>query len=110
MSEVLFDGDADDAFFIELAIDLGIVDDFAKQEDAIVGEDAAGGVGEVDGAFDAIAEAEVAGEANDGLADLDDAAFSAYGVDERAAVVGIDLGLDAFHHLRGADIDAAFDG
>ena len=110
LGEVLFDGNADDAFFIELAIDLGVVDNFAEQEDAIVGEDAAGGVGEVDGAFDAVAEAEVTGEANDGLADLDDAAFGANGVDERAAVVGVDLGLDAFHHLRGADIDAAFDG
>jgi hypothetical protein len=43
---------------VELAVHLGIVDDFAEQKDFVVGEDAARGVGEVDGALDAVAEAE----------------------------------------------------
>lgn len=108
LSEVLFDRDADDAFFIELAIDLGVVDDFPEQEDAVFSKDAAGGVGEVDGTLDAVAESEIAGETDNGLPDLDHTAFGANGFDQRAAVVGIDLGLNAFHHLRGADINAAF--
>jgi hypothetical protein len=93
-----------------LAVDLGVMNDFAKKENAIVREDAACGVGEVDSAFDAIAEAEITGESYHGLADLYDATACTDGINERAAIMLFDLSLHAFHHLRSADVDAAFDG
>lgn len=81
LAEVL-PGEGDDAHFDELAIDFGVVDDFADEEDALIGEDAAGGVGEVDGAFDSIAEAELLGEADGGGAEGEFAAFFADAFDE----------------------------
>ncbi len=54
-------GEEADVHFAELAIDLRVVDDFAEEEEIAAGEDLACGVGEVDGAFDAVAEAELFG-------------------------------------------------
>jgi hypothetical protein len=45
------------------------VDDLADEEDAVVGEDSARGVGEVDGALDPVAKAELLREADRRVAD-----------------------------------------
>ena len=47
-----------DAHVAELVVDLGVVDDFAEEIDVVAGEDLGGGVGEVDGALDAVTKAE----------------------------------------------------
>ena len=46
----------------EVGVDLGVVDHFAEQEDAFAGVFVDGAEGDLDGVFDAVAEAEVAGE------------------------------------------------
>ena len=97
-------GDADHAHFGELAVDLLIVDDLPEEKDAAVSEDFASGVGEVDGALDAVAEAKIAREAHGGGTDLDHAAFGTNLLNDEAAVVGFHLSLHTLHHLRGANI------
>ncbi len=47
-----------DAHVAELVVDLGVVDDFAEQVDIVALEILRGGIGEIDGALDAVAEAE----------------------------------------------------
>ena len=46
----------------QLLVDVRVVDDFAGQEDASIGKALARLVGVVDGAIDAVAEAELAGQ------------------------------------------------
>ena len=91
----------------ELRIDIGVVDDLAEKENAAVRKDLVCRVGEVDGALDAVAKAEFLGEANDGAALLDHATVAAGKLDEFAAVMALNLRLDASHHVRCAEIDAA---
>ena len=74
--------EGDDVHFPEVLVDFRVVDDFADEEDAFVGEDAAGGVGEVDGTFDAVAEAELFGEEDGGVADGEASALAAEFFDE----------------------------
>lgn len=97
-------GHGDDAHFFELTIDLWVVDDFAEEVERFVIEDFARGVGEVDGAFDAVAETELACEADGGVADGEDATVFAEFFDERAAVVFLDDSLDFFHDVWTPDI------
>ena len=47
---------------LEAAVDVGVVDDLARQEHAAIGKLAARLVGVVDGAIDAVAKAEFPGE------------------------------------------------
>ncbi len=94
-----------DAHDLELVVDLGVVDDFAEKIDVVPGENLGGGVGHVDGALDAVAEAEGLGEL-DGEAVGREVRFGvAKIVHHRAAVVAFHLGLDEFHDLRGAEVD-----
>ena len=93
---------------LELVVDLGVVDDFAEEIDVVALEDLGGGVGEVDGALDAVTKAE-------GLGQLDGEAVGgevrlgvAQVFDDRAAVVAFDLFLHELHDLRGAEIHALF--
>ena len=51
-----------DAHVLDAAVDVGVVDDFAGQEDAAIGKLPPGLVGVVDGAIDAVTKAEFLGE------------------------------------------------
>ena len=55
-------GQEADALRAQLIVDVRVVDDFAGQEDVPLGKPPARLVGVVDGAVDAVAEAELAGE------------------------------------------------
>ncbi len=58
----------DDAHLAQVSIDVGVVDDFTDEENAVVRENPARGVGEVDGAFHAVAKPELFGEQQRGVA------------------------------------------
>src|SRR5690606_12826688 len=77
-----------------------VVDDLADQEDPLVRELVCGLVGVVDGAIDAVAEAELLGEADGDVAELRGVAACAQLVDDRAVVFGRDDRLD---HLLQAE-------
>ena len=96
-----------DLHLLELTVHLRIVDDLADEEDAVVGEDPARGVGEVDGALDAVAKAELLREADRRVADGENPSPGADLLDDRTLVVVRYLSLNALHHLGGADIDAS---
>ncbi len=97
-------GNAHHSHFGELAVHFLIVDDLTQQENAAVSKDFAGGVGKIDGAFHAVAEAKVPGQTHRGGSNLNHAAFGADLFNNAAAVMRLHLGLHALHHLRGANI------
>ena len=97
-----------DAQRLDLGVHIGVVDDFAEEKNPAVLENFARRVGEVDGAFDAVAKAKFFREADGRIARLEDTALCAEFFDEFAAVVGFHLGLDLGHDLRRADVDAGW--
>ena len=82
------------------------MDDFADEKEIAVGENFPCGVGEIDGAFDAVAKSELLGQADGDIAELGRAAGGAQLVDHRAVVMLLDGGLHGFHDLRGSEVDA----
>src|SRR5690606_16432187 len=58
----------------QLAVYLGVVDDLADQENPVVRKHAARGVSQINRPFDAVAEAELLGEQDGGVADAELAA------------------------------------
>ena len=97
-----------DAQRLDLGVHIGVVDDFAEEKNPAVFENFARRVGEVDGAFDAVAKAKFLCEADGCISRLEDTALCAEFFDEFAAVVGFHLGLDLGHDLRRADVDAGW--
>ena len=78
-----------DAEGANLLIDLGVVNDLAEDEEAAVREDLGRGVGEVDGALDAVAKAELLREFHRDVPRRERAAFRAQLFHHLAAVVGL---------------------
>src|SRR5215203_2580492 len=77
-----------------------IVDDLAGQEDVAAGEPAPRLVGIVDRAVDAVAEPELACEADAQTARLVAIAVGAYAIDDRAVVGGGQLAGDRLFHVE----------
>src|SRR3954468_792207 len=78
---------------------------FSNDEEATILEDFARSIGQVDGALDPVAEAELLGQANSRLTDGNDAASAANFVHVIAPVVRFDLLLHARHHVGRTQID-----
>ncbi len=95
-----------DAHAPELVVDFRVVDDFPDQENALIREDLAGRVGEVDGAFHAVAEPELPCQPHGGVADGEFPPVGAEFLDDGRAVVVLDFRLDQRHHVRASDVDA----
>ena len=100
-----FANEVADAEGADLLVDLGVVDDFAEDVEAFALEDFGGGVSEVDGALDAVAEAELFGEFDGDSGGGEGASAGAEAVHDFAAVVGFDLGHHLGHHLRCSQVD-----
>ena len=81
------------------------MNDFAQEKDAPFGISAAGGVSEIDGAFDAIAKAEFLGQFDRQIAGRKDVAAGADALDQFAPVMGKDLGLHRSHDVGPPQID-----
>ena len=90
----------------QLLVDVRVVDDFAEQVDGFLGrETAAGGVGEVNGALNAVAKAELLREF-DGQAGCGKfVAAGADALDECAAVMRLHLRLHGGHDVGSAEVD-----
>ena len=97
-----------DAHVAQLVVDLGVVDDFAQEVNVVAGVDLGGGVGHVDGALDAVTKAECLGQFDRQAVGREVRFGVAKIIDHRAAVMAFHLGLDEFHDLRGAEVDAFF--
>ena len=96
-----------DAERADLLVDLGVVDDLAEDEEAAVGEDLGGGVGEVDGALHAVAKAELLRELHGHVRRRESVPpAGAELLHDLAAVVGLHLRLHRRHDVRRAEIDA----
>jgi hypothetical protein len=94
-----------DAQFADLLVDLRVMDDLAQDEDPAIRKHLGGGVGEVDGPFDAVTEAELLGQFHGDLPHGDGAAIGPQVFDDFAAVMGLDLGLHQGHHLGRPQVD-----
>src|SRR5690606_13091774 len=80
------------------------VNDLAEQGDALMGKDLAGGVGEIDGPFHPVAEAEFLGQSDDRISLPHDSALGADAFDGFAPVVAFHLSLHPGHDLRSAEV------
>ena len=99
-------GQRADAHGRELGVDVGVVDDFADEEEVAIGKDLAGGVSEIDSALDAVAKTELLGQAHGQVTKGGNAAGGAQTLDHRTVIVRFDGGLHFFHDLRGAEVDS----
>jgi len=99
-------GDDVNAHVADLVIDLRVVDDLAQEINRFGWrKDFAGGVSQVDGALDAVAKPEFLGQFDRQQAvGREDMALGADAVDQVAAVMREDLGLDGFHDIGPAQI------
>jgi len=104
---ILAPGEGLDVHLPELFVHVGIVDDFPQQMDGPVGEDLCSGIGEVDGALDSVAKAECLGQFDGESVCREGQSGVANVIDDAAAIVLLDLGLDEIHHLGGAEVDFA---
>ena len=88
----------------DLGVHLGVMDDLPNQEEARLGKDLSGGVGEIDRPLDSVAEAELLRE-EDGCPACDkDGSRGTDPLDQTAVVMMLDLLLDPLHHLRGPEV------
>ena len=94
-----------DVHFTEVAVHIRVVDDFPDEENALLGENPARGVGEIDRAFHPITETELFGQQQGGVADGDFAATVAQFFDDGRMEMDGHLGGHQFHDVRAADID-----
>ena len=95
-----------DAEVANLVVDLRVVDDFAQQVDGLLGrERAAGRVGEVNRAFNAIAKAELLRELDGQAGGGELVAACADALDQRAPIVRLHLGLHRRHDVGAAEVD-----
>ena len=94
-----------DAHRADLVVHLRVVDDLAEDIDGLIGEDLARGVGQVNGALDAVAEAEFLGQLDGQVARGKHMPAGANALDQVAAVMREDLGLDGGHDIRTAEVD-----
>src|SRR5207249_10180650 len=70
-----------------LPVHLRVVNDFADDEEAAVLKNFARGVGEIDGALDAVAESKLLGQPHRHITNGNDAAVTANSIDHIAAVM-----------------------
>ena len=94
----------------EAVVDVRVVDDLAGQEDVAAGEPRDGLVGVVDGAVDAVAEAELARQVDGEAALLVAVVAGAHLVDERAVVRGGQLTRDGLFHVEALAEDQGLRG
>src|SRR3954452_15123330 len=78
---------------------------FSHDEETTILEDFPRSIGQVDGALDAVAEAELLRQANGGLTDGNDAASASNFVHDIAPVVRFDLLLHGRHDVGRTQID-----
>ena len=80
------------------------MNDLADDEEAAILENLAGGVGKIDGAFDAVTKTELLRQPHGDVAATQDAARAPDLVHDVAAVMRFDLLLHGRHHLRRAQV------
>ena len=85
-------------------IDLGVMNDFADDEQPAIFENLARGVSKIDRALDAVAKTKLLGQAHGRIADRNDSAGASYFFDDIAAIMRFDLLLHRRHHVRRAQI------
>ena len=102
---LLLAGEELDAHGADLVVHLGVVDDLAEDINRLIGKDLAGGVGQVNGPLDAVAEAEFLGQLDGQIAGREHMAAGANALDQVAAIMRQHLGLDRRHDIRAAEID-----
>ena len=101
----------DDAHVDELTVDLGVMNDFANEKNTIIGKHLARGVGEINGALDAVAKAEFLSESQGRIADYQFAMKIAQALDDGRFVMLRHFRSDQLHHIRATNIDSGtFDG
>src|ERR1051326_2838492 len=81
------------------------MDDFANDEEATILENFARGVGEIDRALDAVTKTKLLGQSQHQVAGRDDSAVPADLVDDVAAIMRLDLFLNAGHYLRSTEVE-----
>ena len=89
-----------DAGVAQLVVDVRVVDDLAGEEDVAIGKPPARLVGVVDGAIDAVAEAELAGEVDGEPAGVVAVIAGADVVDDAAVVGRRQLARDGLLHVE----------
>ena len=102
---LLLAGEELDAHGADLVVDLRVVDDLAENIDRLLGKDLARGIGQVNGALDAVAEAELLGELDGQVAGGKDMPAGADALDQVAAIMREDLRLHRRHDIRAAEVD-----
>ena len=102
---LLLAGEKLDAHGADLVVHLGVVNDLAENIDRLLGKDLARGVSQVNGPLDAIAKAELLGELDGQIAGRKDMAAGANPLDQVAAIMRQDLGLNRRHDIRAAKVD-----
>src|SRR6266487_302219 len=85
-------------------VHLRVVNDLTDDEEPAVLENFARRVSEIDRALDPVTKAELLGEADGGLADLDDPTGATHFVNDVAAIMLLDLFLHCRHHVRRAQV------
>ena len=95
-----------DAHVADLVVDFRVVDDFAEQINGFVGREIfSRGVGEVNGALDAVAKAELLRELDREAVRGKHAAVGADALDQFAAIMREHLGLHGFQDVGPAEVD-----
>jgi hypothetical protein len=102
---LLFAGQELDAHCADLVVHLRVVDDLAENINRLQREDFARGIGQVDGALDAVAKAEFLGELDGQIARRKKMPAAPDALDQVAAIVREDLGLDRRHDIGTAEVD-----
>ena len=102
---LLLAGEELDAHGADLVVHLRVVDDFAEDVDRLAGKDLAGGIGQVNGALDAVAKAEFLGQLDGQIAGRKHMAAGANALDQVAAIMREHLGLHGRHDIGAAEVD-----
>ena len=102
---LLLAGEELDAHRADLVVDFRVVDDLAEDINRLLGEDLARGIGQVNGPLDAVAEAELLGELDGQVARRKDMPAAPDALDQVAAIMREDLGLNRRHDIGAAEVD-----
>src|ERR1019366_10464431 len=107
---LLLAGEKLDAHGADLVVDLRLMDDFAENINRLQREDFASGIGQIDGSLNTIAEAELLGELDGQVTRRKDTPAAPDALNQVAAIVRQDLGLNRRHDIWTAEIDLLWSG
>ena len=87
-----------------MLVDFGIVNDLADDEEPAIFENFARGVGEIDGALDAVTKTKLLGQPHGRVAHRNNSALPPHFIDNVAAIMRLDLLLHRRHHVGRAQV------